>query len=410
MRNASRPVLEQPTFTSQRLSSALVIGGGPEPNILATRDGHIYVSYLGSTSIGLWRSDDGGATYLKLDGSALRGAGDGALAESRTGTLHWVGLGGGGGGDTTSIILVQSSTDLGQHWSRAFAVSNGSVDRPWVDALPDGTVHVTWRQDNSLRIRTSPDGGLHWNATVTIAPSGLTEGPVVHDPVSNALYVAYRGDNSLKVASSHDGGKHWSSTIVQADLTKGRVGHAGGIFPIAAVDEAGTVYVAWNSPQPGPLNGQDDAIATLAVSLSHSLDGGVAWSPPKQVSTPGQNAIFPWLSAGAPGRAVLTWYENQHGIPDLGPDVWDAILVESVTADQDDPVFVEGHLNTSPVHVGQICDFGVVCSIGDRSRGDFFSNSIKPDGQPVVAWVADPQSPGSADVMVGGVAKGTPLR
>jgi hypothetical protein len=107
---------------------------------------------------------------------------------------------------------------------------------------------------------------------------------------------------------------------------------------------------------------------------------------------------------------VITWYENRHGLPDLDPDLWDVALVESVTADYDEPQFAGGPINSTPVHVGQICEMGLVCSAGDRRAGDFFANAIKPDGQPVVAWVADSQNPSNADVYAGGVARGTSLR
>ncbi|HEX2066318.1 MAG TPA: sialidase family protein, partial [Candidatus Thermoplasmatota archaeon] len=279
--------------------------------------------------------------------------------------------------------------------------------------FPNGTVLVTWVEPaveaGILKSRLLYEG-KEWGPIQTLAPSVGLAGPPVHDPgAPTSLYLPYftRG---LFVAASQDGGKSWQATKVAGPFARGFVGHGEILFPVAAVDEAGTVYVAWAGPQESPLTTVDNAAARSGIFLSHSIDGGKTWSPPRLLSSPDRTAIFAWMSAGAPGRVVVTWYENRNGVSDLGADLWDVALVESVTADQDDPLFLGGHLNTGPVHVGQICGLGLLCTAGDRSRGDFFANAIKRDGHPVVAWVADSETPGIVDVMVGGVAEGTPLR
>ncbi|HUR24853.1 MAG TPA: hypothetical protein VM327_02435 [Candidatus Thermoplasmatota archaeon] len=162
---------------------------------------------------------------------------------------------------------------------------------------------------------------------------------------------------------------------VPADLSSTRgiyLGSQAWIFPIAAIDDAGTLYVTWAT---------DDA-------------------------------IFPWVVAGAAGRVAVAWYESTSpAASETLPSVWDVRLVESVDADAAVPTFRGGRANVDPLHIGYVCTAGGGCGGRDRTRGDFFEVAISADGFPVVAWAGDSPTPVQhVQVWFGGVSTGTPLR
>jgi hypothetical protein len=53
------------------------------------------------------------------------------------------------------------------------------------------------------------------------------------------------------------------------------------------------------------------------------------------------------------------------------------------------------------MHVGQICETGVMCSVnGNRDLLDFLEVAITPDGRAAIAWADDTASPPAAQIYV----------
>jgi hypothetical protein len=420
------PALVAPTWREPvLLSDEQAVGG--EPNVVATSADHVFAF----VSDHLFRSVDGGATFQKVGVKLDGGEGDADLAADDHGDVFFAGL----YGDGTSIPF-QVSHDDGLTWSAPFDLAAGEdqVDRQWVDASPNGTVYVTWHDQVSgqqaLLFRRSFDAGATWSAPVVVAKDVL-QGPLVHDPASGALYTI-QYDGGLQVVRSLDQGASWTLLNVTREDRPLDEGYLRAIdeFPSIAVDDAGTVYAVWSQDDAGVAK---DA-AVPGVHLSVSKDRGQSWSKPLVISPVGHAAVLPWISAGAAGRVVATWYENEHGAPnEVGVDAWDVAAVESVDADGPMPTWVEGHANKAPVHVGSICTDGGncdgLCSLSlcetrycvnggpcagrDRSRADFFENAIRPNGQPVVVWMADASAQGvvetGTELYAGGATSGTPL-
>lgn len=113
-----------------------------EPSIRMGPNGEVYVV---TTEEQFWRSLDGGATFQHMGkpscfdlvvvlpacagavaqrDAGLRGGGDGAIAVSADGTLHWLGL-------QLGKVIYQRSHDRGETWSDPFQVSGkrNSTDR-----------------------------------------------------------------------------------------------------------------------------------------------------------------------------------------------------------------------------------------------------------------------------------------
>jgi hypothetical protein len=214
---------------------------------------------------------------------------------------------------------------------------------------------------------------------------------------------------------SADFGRSWSERFV-ANIRTGSTTCSVALSPVTAVDAAGTVYVVWSAGDPALPTGLKEA-ETLVVFLSYSLDHGQTWTAPRVISNPAKDSRMPWITAGAPGRVSVAWYENTRGLPgETVPDEWNVRLWESVTADSERPESVTILLNTAPSHLGTICTSGLTCSASDRSLLDFFEITLDNRGQPVAAWMNSQVGTGvglavaGPDTWFGGVAKGTPLR
>lgn len=440
-----RPELVAPAFLPAVKLGTMELGA--EPNVAVAPDGTVYVS----TPLALWRSDDLGHTYQAIGdqkgctlGSALCegrnpglvGGGDGSLAITPEGFLHWAGLGGG------HHVPYQRSVDRGESWSAAVDLAPAEdgynvTDRQWIAADDDGTLYAVWRYSqrpsegcapaldacvarpdaewtHTINLNVSRDGGATWTPSV-IADAGVT-GPIATDPASDAIYLPLNRDG-LRVLRSADRGLTWTET----PLFAGVIAHGFYIFPVAAVDAAGNVYVVWSEDRDAPSH-PDERVdpfvsrpaARPRVHLAVSRDGGASFSEPLLLSSPDRPAVFPWIAAGDEGRVAVVWYDAALPTPgDRLPNVWNVAVAMSVTADEDEPVFETAFATPEPIHVGSICTMGAFCTVtgGDRSRLDFFEVRILPDGSPVLAYVADGDVPlGTAKVFATRMTEGTKLR
>ncbi|HEV8361137.1 MAG TPA: sialidase family protein [Candidatus Thermoplasmatota archaeon] len=427
--------------------------GGTEPNVRADAQDRIFVTTTGTN---LWRSLDGGASFEAMGeaicnaappasllpgcptgadrDSGLEGGGDGALVLDGQGRLHWAGLFG-----PNASVPYQFSDDQGATWSDAFDLADGnSTDREWLAVAPNGTtIYALWRDSGApqqgggllapatptpvgLRFRASHDRGLTWGPIVAVEDEDPVDGPLAVDPVSGALYVAvsYFDGRPVTVLRSFDAGATWDAVPLPAATGQpafGGIMHF--IFPLVAVDAAGTVYAAWSedpeaAPQLWTLGGK--SVMTPKVFLSVSKDRGATWSAAMRMSPPDRAAVLPALVAGAPGRVALGWYEAATPLPsDVLPNEWFVRLATTVTADQAEPAWEIASTTSEPIHFGSICTQGTGCTVGDRTRGDFFEIALRPNGLPIVGYVQDSIPPNESQrrtqVVVARVAEGTPL-
>jgi hypothetical protein len=438
--STSAPLPPPPAMLAapKTMPSVMLGPGAGEPNIAVAPDGTVYVTPIDH----VYRSSDGGKSFTDLGTTKTDGHGDGDIAVDSTGRVHWLGLFGKAG-----AIPYQSSTDQGQTWSKAIDLSSPTFkttdgtgsDREWIDTTPDGWVYTAWRdsaQSGTIAFRASPDLGATWLKLVTISPDHLT-GPLVHGPVAGTAYIPFTvydgaGDAPVvgsvannfhfEIAATADHGATWSvHPVLRPDqaAAMGPVDEGSAIFPVAAVDDGGTVYMAWAVPQPTQGVQAPRTVSRFGVYLTHSGDNGVTWSDPILVSDPAHVSLEPFLAAGAPGHLALVWYENTLGNPsDNVPDLWNVKLWESGDADLGAAAHHQlVQLNGQPNHIGSVCTVGGGCLAGgDRSLLDYFEVAIQPNGQPIATWSSSVGGTAvgiaaqGTDIWVGGIADGTPLR
>ncbi len=397
------PVIETAVFgPSQILGRPSPIWGiGGEPSVAVADDGTIYVAapmiaaeeLLASAGhIRVWRSTDGGATFEltnREDGKLTEegsGNGDADIAIGTAGRVHTVDLGGG--------IPYRWSDDRGDTWNWGGELNepDRSVDRQWIDAHGDFVV-VTWAdQDGDPRGITftrSSDGGATWTTPVDIVDGMIQLGPIHIAPDGRTLLQPYvtAGDNTLHVLISRDRGTNW------IDVDTGHALHRPAtplqnpwsptvIFPVAAVDAAGQMYLAWSQYA-------DDGSAHLRLSQSSD---GENWSEPVAFAGEETTMIFPWIVAGDAGRVAVTYLQsNQLGDPNLGLHQWQ-VAANFMFFSDEMAVNTASSVSNGIIHTGAVCPNGggclarVVPVYSDRTLLDFFEAALTPDGDLVVVW------------------------
>lgn len=197
--------------------------------------------------------------------------------------------------------------------------------------------------------------------------------------------------NPTLVAPSDPGrvNTNWSDYTV-AKLPPGYVAKS---FDIGAIDSAGNVYVTWVQYK---LNTAGEYISTGQVMMSSSTNGGGTWSKPHQLNPPSQpTVIFPWITAGDPGRIDVAWYAAPQATDGgkFGPDnlqhgTWDVQLAQSTNALSKTPTFAVTKVSDHHVKYSGISTGGLGGS-ADRSLGDYLQVKTGVNGEAVLSYVDD---------------------
>jgi len=117
----------------------------------------------------------------------------------------------------------------------------------------------------------------------------------------------------------------------------------------------------------------------------------------------GDSAVFPWIVAGDAGQVDLVFYKANTGLnsdvafvdqngqpcptdvtgnptctnPSPNTSVWNVYFSQSQNALNTGPNFKTVQISAQPNHVGQVCTFGLACTVsGNRNLLDFFTVDI----------------------------------
>src|SRR5581483_4648951 len=217
------------------------------------------------------------------------------------------------------------STDHGATWSPPVSVigSRKWSDKPILATSTDGQdVYVGFNGPigGDAWIASSHDGGTTWTQTLvmrseryTFAYGGVVEpdGTVTFTDISftySGPGGAARGPVQIHAFTSADGGQMWTRTLVDT-LKLGVPCTSEGCYadfydsgPALAGDANGKLVMVYDgaSTYHGPRT----------VYARSSLDGGLTWSDPVQLSPDGVNAAFPAAAAFGDGE-VRVWFADQ---------------------------------------------------------------------------------------------------
>ncbi len=200
----------------------------------------------------------------------------------------------------------------GTRWTRPVEVlrsPEGKAEQPALVAVGD-RLYAVWSGGRSgeilynwvyVRDARAPSG---WSEPQPLpAPSDAGSAPVIVTDLAGALYVVYavplNEGRGIYYTRSDDGGQAWSEPQVVFDAAA--AGWAMVDHPSLAVDERGTLHVAWvRAPLPG--NGPSEGIY-----YTRSTDAGQTWSEPVQVADGAYD--WPRVAATLTGQVHLLWGE-----------------------------------------------------------------------------------------------------
>ncbi len=201
-------------------------------NSIAVSPSNSNLVLIGSSTGGIWRSSDGGDTFVPVSDDQVDLA-VGSLAFSKSSpSFAYAGMGDTKGGYLGSGVL--KSTDEGRTWlkvSNNSLPSPGSISKLEIDPANPNRLYVAQYSRvaggkvTSSGVYVSVDGGINWNRMLAGAPRD-----VVIDPGDSRVVYAgmSRIDNDVDppfgLYRSTDAGSTWAQvfTSAQYDLTKRR--------------------------------------------------------------------------------------------------------------------------------------------------------------------------------------------
>jgi hypothetical protein len=353
----------------------------------------------------LHKSVDGGNQFnidspLGIRPDPPPGGGDSDIVTDDQGFAYFVDLEG-----PTAELGVGVSNDGGNTWAKKnvasippladrqwFAVDNGLTEEPG-----DNTVFLAYNEVAGNRIFSSPGstgtgdltGGLvYQDSSASLAPlitPGVRCGELRFDPVQRNLYYPCSGGTHTRIIVGHVSPGQRTGityTIRNSPESPGGGNTAADLFPVVAVDKAGTLYSVWIDS------------ADHNVYYSASKDAGQTWGPVIRVNGNDANSnVFLWAVAGNAGTLVVDWYGNSsHVDSDVMPNwandregatafPWYGYVSVIKNADTATPAFAQARFTEKPMHYGQICTSGIACTTGgDRTMADFQAVNLDLNG------------------------------
>lgn len=388
------------TFSNNTMADFSATSG--EPFIRADLKDNIFVSvpFGVSTTVSLlWKSSDGGRTFIPLGSpitrDAVTGAGGGDTHQDfdADNNLYYVDL-------SAACVTAAVSTDEGNTFppdrtNQLVCVSEENPDaigddRQWVGAFGSEIGYVTWRNlaAGSFWIFKTTDGGRSWdNGTLMgeVDQSGpyqvdktkrmvTVDGATKEAILSYQIYYSGTELRVFRVSDFNDG-----SPLKIDDLSIVDPGASvSSVFPILTVDTAGNLYAVWSQ-------------SATEIYMATSVNRGNTWSKPVRVSNVSGTNIMPWAVAGDPGRINVVWYRSPvKGNPNTDVSAWEIYMAQSLDALKAKPRFQQVQVSQNVIHRGEICLQGLNCDIAvpmrDRSFLEFPSVALDSKGAAIITF------------------------
>ena len=230
-----------------------------------------------------------------------------------------------GGSPVGAAVIVSLSSDGGLTWNApmtvASASSGGFFDKDWIvcdntaSSPHFGNCYVEWDLASSndlVQMSTSSDGGNTWSAAQATADSatGLGGQPLVQ-PNGTVIVPFLTTNSSIASFTSTDGGASWNSSVTISSETDHQVAAMRTEpLPSAAIDGSGKVYVVWQDCR------FESGCSANDMVMSTSTDGNT-WSAVQLIPTDpagsGADHFIPGLgiastTSGSSAHLALAYY------------------------------------------------------------------------------------------------------
>jgi hypothetical protein len=150
------------------------------------------------------------------------------------------------------------------------------------------------------------------------------------DPNNGAVYLFWRQifttanntPDAIYYVKSTDGGNTWTKPAVVALINPFDQNTTGAtfrteVYPTAAVDGSGRVYVAWSQRGVGPSPGATQGAARIVITTSNN--GATTWTTPTPVDNNFQNQIVPYANGANAPNPPPSWASfNQYNAAGYG--------------------------------------------------------------------------------------------
>lgn len=210
--------------------------------------------------------------------------------------------------DGSHIVQTARSVDGGLTWDLPVNLSSIDEDARHPQIVFNGSKEAicVWDVDKVtnriIEASQTSDGGASWITPIDISMIGINEDDfcpqIAFDGSHNVICVweRFSGTNyELKSSRTVDGGASWETPIEVSSQIDTR-------NPKIAFDKKGNAVCVWERQ-----NGIDDPI----IQSSRTVDGGVSWETPVDVSLPGGAARDSQIAFDSSGNGICIWSRNE---------------------------------------------------------------------------------------------------
>ena len=247
-------------------------------NDLETHPTNTRIFYAGSAGGGVWKTNDGGATFSPIFDDHVQSIGVVTLDPKDPDKTIWVGTGETWTRNSVSIgDGLYKSTDGGSNWKEIPGFENSEriasivINPNNTDVVYVGVLGALWGDSEDRGVYKSTDGGTTWKKVLYIGPS-TGAGDVIMDPKNpNVLYASMwqfrrtgwgfnSGGENSGLYKSTDGGATWNK--IHNGFPKGKLGR----IAVAVAPSDGNILYAVLETEDKSKNG-----------LWKSTDAGKSW-------------------------------------------------------------------------------------------------------------------------------------